>query len=206
MQTALSCTRLWICIVLGRPWFQLAIGCAHFLWSSIAGCTVGVRSQKHTSHFPSPRCSFTWKPHYRPLNIWMWTAVHLTLAVGSIHILWRPVALYTVGIRSRKPTSDFTTPWVHSPANRIIVHPLYGSIQLPIRGPLTSLIGSVQIKGISVEANAAGVRSRKCTSRFTTPCMEITHVQTALSCIRCTDMYSHSDADALHQPCALYTS
>ena len=76
--------------------------------------------------------------------------VRLRSAVGSIHILWRPVAHYTVGIRSRKPTSHFTTPWVHSRGNRIIVHPLYGSAQLPDSGPLTSLIGSVHIKGICV--------------------------------------------------------
>ena len=55
-------------------------------------------------------------------------------------------------------------------------------------------------------AYAARVRSRKCTSHFTKPSMGITHVQTALSCSRCTDMYSQSDVHALNQPCALYTS
>ena len=132
--------------------------------------------------------------------------VLLTSAIGSIQMVWALAGRYTVSIRSQKLTSHFTTPWIHSRTNRIIVHPQYGSVQLPISGPLTSAIVSVHIKGISIVAYAEGVRSRKRTSHFTTTCMGITHVQTALSCSRCTDMYSHSDVDALHQPCALYTS
>ena len=56
-----------------------------------------------------------------------------------------------------------------SRAHCIIVHPLYGSVQLPGSGPVTSPIDSVHIKLISVVAYAAGVLSRKRTSHFTTP-------------------------------------
>ena len=156
-----------------------AIGCVHIVWSLVH------------SLYGSGQLS---------------RRVRLASAIGSIHMLWRPVAHYKVGIRSRKPTNRFTTPWVHSRTNRIIVQPLYGSVELSGSGPFTSPIFSVHIKGISVEANAAGVRCRKCTSHFTTPCMGITNVQTALSCTRCMHICSHSDADALHQPCARYTS
>ena len=45
--------------------------------------------------------------------------VHLTSAVGSIDMLWRRVARYTVGIRSGKPISHFTTPWVHYCASAV---------------------------------------------------------------------------------------
>ena len=62
--------------------------------------------------------------------------VRLTSAIGSIHMLWRPVAHYTVDILSRKPTSHFTTTWVNSCANRIIVHPLFGSVQSLAAGHL----------------------------------------------------------------------
>ena len=130
--------------------------------------------------------------------------VTLTSTIGSIHMLWRPVAHYTLGIRSRKPTSHFTTLWVHSRAKRIIVHPLYGSVKLPGSRSLTSPIGSVQIKGISVAAYAASVRSRKRASHFTTPCMGITHVQTALSYTRCKYAYSSLVAVAARHPYALY--
>ena len=164
-----------------------SIGSVYIKKISIAAYAAGVLSRNRTSHFTNPCMGITHvqtKLSYTRCK----DAYSSLAAVSSCH------------------PSHFTTPWVHSRANRIIVHPQYGSVQLPISGPLTSAIVSVHIKGISIAADAAGVRSRKCTSHFTTPCMGITHIQSALSCTRCTDMYSHSDAEALHQPCALYTS
>ena len=151
---------------------------------SAADDAADVLSRKRTSHFTAPCMGIT----------------HVQTA-----LLYTPCkdAYSSLAVVASRHPSHFTTPWVHSRANRIIVHPLYGSVQLPISGPPTSPIGSVHIKGISVAADAAGVRSRKRTSHFTTTCMGITHVQTALSCNLCTYMCSHSDVDVLNQPCAL---
>ena len=149
------------------------IGSVHIKGIFVAAYAAGVRSRKRTSHFTTPCMGIS----------------HVQTALSYTHCKHAYISLAVVA--SRYP-SHFTTPWVHSRANHIIVHPLYSSVQLPISGPLTSLIGSVHIKGISVADYAAGVRSRKRTSHFTTPCMGITHFQTALSCTRCTDLYSHT--------------
>ena len=154
---------------------------------SVAAYATGVRSRKCTTHITIPCMGI----------------IHVQTALSYTRCKDAYISLAAVA--SCHP-SHFTTPWVHSRANRISVHPLYGSVHLPCIRPLTSPIGSVHIKRISVIAYAAGVRSRKCTSHFTNPCMGIIHVQTALKCTRCTYMYSHLVAVTLHQPCTLYTS
>ena len=81
-------------------------------------------------------------------------------------MLCRPVAHYTVGIRSRKPTSHFTIPWVHSRANRIIVHPLYGYVKPLGCACPTSTMRSIHIFGSPVARYRLGVRFRNVASHF----------------------------------------